>query len=555
MSNNTKIKRSIFILGDRHDFLEILEEKFYEVDREFFEYQFVYGDWSVLVSMLESGKISMLIVDFSNLNKKEDIVNIANSVAMLKKDQSYESLPVVGLFDNKKFVFENNFILFSGLNYFHVIGDDLKLFFGNIVYLVYEDNSYLLKLARSIKLNVTMNAMAPLLITSLSDSALKVDSDFTFNDSFNFHIDNQVENKVVCAEVIDSNEYQRNFPTLNSYLLDLSFGDDSWSGDNDSEEDANELMQEDEFSTIIHNLTSDNALIENTGLRVFLFSKKQNWFYERNIQSVNDINFFVFNKFEERFFIDEANIKLIIFECCFEEDLDELDELLTFLSNSNFNPIMLILNHPSKAEALKKMYDYDQLITYKGQPNLNELSQMFAMIRKSATNSHGKSIDHIKESLLGVNSFQITVTSLSENEITFKSNIEIPFFSHILLNEGDKNFLVTVMPSFLNLSPNLNGFHYMGFFNLTSEDERILLRNSVKRYLNDLPVEWSNVKLFEASPEAPEETVEPMVVEDNEIDSDFDLSLKEKLTSSEAEKDNPDYTKKRKLVGSNKSKL
>lgn len=57
------------------------------------------------------------------------------------------------------------------------------------------------------------------------------------------------------------------------------------------------------------------------------------------------------------------------------------------------------------------------------------------------------------------------------------------------------SFVIVPSYSKLNLSPNINGFHYMAFIMGIDEKERQSLRRIVRYFLNELPSNWNDISL------------------------------------------------------------
>ncbi len=485
----SKTKRVVFIVGERSDYFISVENMFLKNSGEFFDYTFSYGDWNQLFESLDD-QLAILIVDFTHLTLQKDFLFYSHQILNLKRSQVNHLLPIIGFFDDSNSLWKNSYLIYSGINYFHIIGDDIRLFFGNIYYICFEDEDYFLKLSRGIKLQVSTTLSHSFSLTRVSDYQLRVEGDLGLPEEFSSRIYNAFDNRKLMFELTDHLSQSETSNSMNSYDIDFNFSN-SWGNDQE------ELVFEDDVVTWISNLKEDNEIIEKSQVKLHIYANNESDYFKKISEfSSVDLNCTIFKKFKENDLELYPFVDFIIFDCQLESDLDDVDLLLTYYSNQQDTPVILLLNHPSSTQAIKKMYDYELLLSVPNTIGMDELVKMLDMIRINKKIEPAERIDPLQNIFFLEKEIEVVVTSLSENEITFKTVEEIPFFTHILLQLPDSQVFVTIVPSFINLEPNIHGFHYLGLINLCEEEDRQVLRKSVRRFIRNLPTSWDGIDLI-----------------------------------------------------------
>lgn len=489
--------RNIFVIGTPQEFLEQLSEKFQDKSSLFFITKFHYGDWDDLYDFLDTEVVSFIITDFSASKLNSRLMSSLKHIIHLKKSHIHRSIPIIALFEDKE-ILHNHLVLYqSGINYFHIIGDDFNLFFGNIYYLIYEDESFSMKLARALRLQINFKFNHLLYIRSLNSFQMNVESDINLEESFQARVSKSFDGKKLEFEVSEQNPSSEIVPSLFSYDIDYVFSQ-GW----DSEVEGNESILEDDFNSWYSLLESDKVLTKNELLVVEFYSLRPAWAFKMITNcDLQDFEYRFFNDFSESEVMGYKEPNFIVYEVLCDEDLDNLDILLNYYSNNVFKPVILIKNHPSKTAALQKMYAYDSLMVYNNKLELTEFNQMISMVRRHTKfNFNSSNFPIIENDFHLYYELEVVITSLTENEITFKTNIEIPFFTHLHLSDNDLDVFVVVVPSYIPLSPNVDGFHYLGLINSCTEKDRQSLRKIVKSFMDHLPENWNNIGLdFDSS--------------------------------------------------------
>jgi hypothetical protein len=508
-------KRNIFFIGEKTEFFEQIEDKFIQGDISHFIYNFEYGGWNEFFLSLDFNTPDILFIDFSAHHDEEKISGFINNIIRLKRAQELKQIPIFNIYENKDQVVNSEIINHVGINYHHVVGDDFNLFFGNIYYISFEDESNLLKLARALKMKLTMNVFHDCLIEGISGFQLRVSSDIIFEEDFKSKIRDNFEGRDLSLSIEEMQSNSNFSSCFNTYSLDLDLSEGQW----DSTEELEAEVCEEDYRSWFSNLKQDQVISPGEQVVVQMFTTKPSKALTLvSEKTVPDVQINIFKHFLEA----EAGLTrppdFIIFECDSDESLDEADLLLSYYSNEEKQPIVLLLNHPSKTAAIKKMYAYEKVLVYTDELNLIGFDQMIKMIKSSPGHKDDFELyANLNDALTLAYPVEIMITSLTENELTFMTDIEIPFYSHLSLRIGELNVGLIVVPSYINLSPNVKGFHYISLIHRCSEADRQTLRGIVKKFVDQIPDSWVDVDLISFTPEEQEDQPSVIIVDKDEV--------------------------------------
>lgn len=487
MSENIII---IFVIGDAHEFTEELAQKFKEHSRPHLKYNLIHGDWNDFYDLSEKFKIGLLIVDFFQLlsseNIKNDIFQLIRKIVRIKKTEELRLLPIIGLFDNKETIEKYQCLQQAGLSYFHIIGDDFKLFFSNICVLGFEDESEVYKLAHATKLKIKMNLTHNIYMSELNGTRLTFESDISLSENFNVKIMDFFDNNEIDFELVDMNGDTEILTSLYSCVGEITINDGWEDGDN-----GKKYLCSEDVETWQENLKADNAIETENIIKFFFYTKNLKW----PLKIIDDIDLTTlkttsFFKFSPVNFDNSEEPNVIFYEIISESDYENFDELMSFLTDGGFSIYIIVKNHNSTAQALRKMYGYDYIMTTRGEFSKIEFLKLLNLLRSKSLASEGRSLVRLEFNRFVVQyRIPAEITSLTENEITFKTEVEIPLFSILQLKNENFNVLITPMPSYYNISPNLEGFHYMGVINGITEKDRQNLRKIVRLLISRPPAE------------------------------------------------------------------
>lgn len=525
--------RNIHYIGKESDFSKEVNDYFEVIDAKFFNYNFIYNHWENLFESIMIENTMLFIVDLSEFKSRDEMTYAYHFISSLRKSQAFKKVPIALIFDTEELLSQNDFFMALNVQYFHVIGDDIKLFLNNIYYIMTEDDSHIMKFAHAKGFSLESYLFHSAFVSKYDYTYLEIDTDIKLDSTETCSIKNFNNNDPVeleFLEMVSSSGYTNMLFSFNmSFVFNNSWG---------AEEGKMELFP-DTVETWIAIGEEDKELKQESKKKILLVSNTQ-----EHISTIFQL--FIKNKIEFYHFlnIDESNLEnitqadLIIYDVCpvhTDQSVDELGNLLTYLEENNESSIVLINNHPSKIDALKKLYFYDKLLDI----NFESHPEIFVKMVQLISNKNKLKHSFFSKDLIDQNNCisikkDISITSLTENEITFKSSHEIPLYS-IVEFELPIKFLAILIPTYMNLSKNLNGFHYHALIMGIEEDARQKLRHVTRKFINSKPSAIvSYDKMFEESEQ------KEVITDDIEIDNDSyvteDKKQKKKVSLSNFER-------------------
>ncbi|MBT4792163.1 MAG: hypothetical protein HON90_11375, partial [Halobacteriovoraceae bacterium] len=170
-----------------------------------------------------------------------------------------------------------------------------------------------------------------------------------------------------------------------------------------------------------------------------------------------------------------------------------LDNILNELSftKDSYRPIIVSFNNPSKTQALQKAYNYEKILSTSSKPTLASLAKMITLL-KEKDESSAFSFNKNDPKLVGHYNFDIKITSVTENEMSFSTPLEIPLYTIIKISLPIEMYLL-VIPPFIKLSPKVDEFHYHSFIIGLNEYGSNYMRQYVNLFIRNTPKEWGYI--------------------------------------------------------------
>jgi hypothetical protein len=546
----------IFYIGTIHDFSKSLETRFDAHSTEQYKHVVRYGTWRDLFEFMNHECVHLLLIDFSSFSG-DDLFYALKQMSHLKNIVNNPKIPIVGVFENKKYLLERNFLLHSGVNYFHIVGDDFNLFFGNIYYIAFEDVSCSMKFAQVLRLQIDQEMSHPVYLSGVSESGIRIESDLLIPEVTELSIMGFVENNAHTHDVLDQLPFTKITNSFHCYETSFSFCSD-WGESNVDESDGVIPVFQDNVDSWIQIMQRSGCFVDFEQVLIHYYSPTLGTsLIQTDSLSVVEAKCRFFTSYDEVVFLSEDTPDLIFYEITTDEDVDNFDHLICMVANSTCNSqsIILVKNHPSNVRALRKVYQYDFILDFRDSILPGDLKRMIESKSKKKQVENYKVLEQSKNVFTVYTSFKAKITSLTENEITIKTQVEIPYFTVIQISEP---FLISIIivPSYMNLSPNINGHHYMGLIMGINQKERQFLRKVVRRFMDSLPEDWSGVSLSDLHIISNDESLD---IEENSASKSAVLSRPIvndfKITDADADADTEEVLFVRKKIGSSRSKL
>jgi len=477
--------------------------------------QIIVTDNPDLISELSTTFINirphLCILDFSKIYLDTKLISdIISYLLIVKKHHLFRSIPLLGLFTSLEEFNNIKFIAASGIIvYSHIKGENDDTFFNDSFYIAYEENAKFPKFAIADHLALPHYFHAPSTITGLSGDTLQIESDIESK------IDEDIEAKTNLFPEFKIKKFDVSFKEESSIYYDYLYNAEfriPFAGPWD--EITEDTMQKDTFETWIdfnreqlRSVYSSVLIVTNSLPFLTDFSKYQN----------PKISFYFISHLHsglEIIKILKPNLVIFSFDNLHDEDdkfnvpqrlpnsLNTLTQIVTLIRTfPGYIPVIVTFNNPSSSEAIQKVFSYNSIISSPAEISMKLVKQLLDNFEKNYIEkvnpdqtykfnlADNRRIIEIKRNT--------TITSLTEHEITFLCDFEIPYYTTIKFDQPFELY-VTVVPSTRQIDNQGSLKHYMGFIHTVSEVQLQTLRQFVNYLLFKRPKEFLfDIKLID----------------------------------------------------------
>lgn len=482
-----KTVRSFYIVGTENTFTNHFSARMESYDNHLFEYEFEIGDWDNFIKTNSSKNYNAVIVQIYN---DEKLVNHNLQMTLFcKSSDTFKSIPFIALINHNDHIIRNNSLLYRiGFSYIHMYGDSIKLLCSNLYYIIYEDETYSEKWAMAKGFELPTKIFHPAFVRKFNEEVVILFSDVLLEEYNNITIDFFDDFTPVGFDSMGEEKIQS---------VEGEFRQDLYIKFSDSWQTQGSPFFQDSLESWINVSLENNEIIRDKLMNLMVYSSKTSFFthYFLNKKNIKLKHHYEFKNIEQ--ISTCCPIDIVIYQINSKEDLENFEKLVLCVSQDyKYDPIIIVVNHPSFSEALQKLYNYDHIISCKEETYAKLLDDMLKILEaKKENNSTFYVTKELKDSYISSLPVDIKVTSLTENEITFKTSFEFPFYTNLKIDLPIKDLLITIVPPYFDLSPNIHGFHYMGIINGVSEAQRQNLRRVVSHFIANPPKELSLVDL------------------------------------------------------------
>ncbi len=459
--------KTILYHGSDHDFFDKLQETAETV----FQCEVIRlpPEKGTLIQSAFDLRPHIIIVDSSFA------VYLAEEVRKLKTLTDFKATLFVAYCKDELEVKEGEQLLVSGAHLFHLKDTDFDTFFRDCFQVAFEMKNTTVDFARAKNLEIPLTLGFLSTLTSIGPESFIIESDLQLQDEVALKLPMSATESALSVKVTERIEGNITSPFLYSYTLKFPFPGpwDEVSEDSLSKESVGtwiELREKyfDSRKETLAIFTTDNEFI-----RRIISSEGLSWY--KIYQSVK----------EAHSSLSYIKPGVIIYDLQTEEgaDLHELGELIGVVREISPSPMMVVHGSKSDSSALRKLFDYEFLIACPGRP---ELVMFQAMEKKFlAKSANQKEKYYLKPTDLD-RSIEVRktviLTSITEREITFIVDAEIPYFSVMKAELPLVSFL-TVIPAESELPPSKKGTHYRALLHGVSEENLTKVRKIVNQLI------------------------------------------------------------------------
>jgi hypothetical protein len=466
------VKKYIYLIGSNHEVEHEVVTFFSKKKSKMINYEVrILKDIAEAIKEIFDFTPDLIILDFNEENFKE-----SSRPSLLQLIHGYlplSSIPIVCIFNSEKQCGAHEMLYGFGVSLMHVRGNDMEQFLSNCFYIAYEIEADNQKYAVAKNFNIDFQLESLAYISSFDMNSFSIDTDMDIkSESVIVQMDLYDEFPRLNCNIIESFAVGKYSQTFYHDKLEIPFAS-AW------DEEGQDCLFQDTFESWADDYSED--FLTNT-ITVLHFSKsKFTLGLVSNISTNSNYTLrYSYVRINKELF--KLKPQLIVFEMSDEDSYDELNELMSEITytEKNFNSIILIYNHNSHSRALRSMYQYDKIIATNQTFNKASIESMISSLEVKSSHEQLQFKDNdIRRCLTYL--FDVKITSFSENALTFKTKLEIPYYSVLKLQVPIKMYLL-VIPSKINLSPHLDGFHYQAIICGVDASSSEYLR----RYVNHL---------------------------------------------------------------------
>lgn len=544
--------RTIIYVGQDEEFLST----FNEYCREVFEIKLEIqngGQYQsgVLVRKCAECSPHIVYLDISDdLFESEDLFN---ELAFIKRHKKLKKILIVGIFSGMNELRSVKHLFTAGIQYSFIKGNEISMLHNDSFYIGLDERTIFPKYAKVEDINKQLKIGLCSTISSLNMEYVEIETDLESNyPTLPCNLPIFEELHVEYFEIKSRFNSGRLYPSLVTYHLSIPYAG-PW-----GEVDENTIQEETvetwiDFNQDGFDSKKNTIMIFSTNMEilgdVFDYFREVSFYVDFDrVPSVESLERIKLNMPSVLFFDLPNNSACDNYYDDDENYFGEMSELINeIIYLENYDPIFVIMNCSSKCEAVRKTYEYPNILSVTDNMNIDIL-KMF--IDKTIVHENISSVsDHyfFKKSnparYLDIN-LNVILTNLTEHEITFHCEEALPMFCvlHLIL---PVECFVTVIPPLYELEKSTKGFHYMGFIHGIDEEEQKLLRKFVNQMIYK-PIDEFTCEAVTALIEQKELEVS----EEGESDENAD-----DLNSQGKDEKKERYVVERKIPYSGKSKL
>lgn len=482
--------RLIIYVGTHHDVYSDIKLNFGKKDNRLHTYKVL--NCQSVESFLDIANDKLphcVIIDFCDFAIIND--STLKFLILLKEHEILRSVPFVGIFKSYQQIQDNENILSCGINYTYIKGNDFRQMIDNIFYISFEEETKGRKFALAKVKGLEAHTQAQAQLSRLDIDTITIDSDLKgFDQQLHVEFNLFEEFNVSHFEIQDYLVKGKIYNTFYALNLIIPFAD-GW-------ETSEDQINEDTYLTWLDCKKDEYC---KTRSKVICYSSDL-----KSIEIIHNISVelkgtiikyrSVFDEKKKEIF--RFRPSLIIFDINEHDDHEKFNKLITELTNFPLEcrPIVLVFRHRSTSQALQNLFNYPQIVCSKKSLKEENLSSLLKMldekrVPKNILTSNFPLSDLRNSAKI---SFTIRITSITENEITFKSNEEIPYYT-ILKMTVPVNFYLLIIPPLTKLSSSTDGYHYMGFIMGLDNNSSNYLRKFVNCAINRPLTKWERLDL------------------------------------------------------------
>lgn len=439
----------------------------------------------VIIEAIQGQSIHIVYIDFTSI---QDVSLCLEEIRWLKINPSYKSILFVGILkeiekdENLDTALVLNYIT-SGISYIYCKGNEFELCFSDTIYIALglkipgADYTRAQNIGKAYPIGISTS------ISEISDSYFVVETDIEAQDHLSFKLPFLDELETSKFEIIEHKQGARYYPFTETYNLKFPLAGpwDELNGETLQPEQINNWLEVNapdgrQIKSNILILSGLNELVS----KVFRINLDGNiWMTLHSSINTNDL-------FQ---LIVHQSIEMVFWNISQEDkhlSVDSLYEIIAMVKNlKEVTPFFVIGNCKSASEALRKLFDYNQIISFDAPINGDLIDSLIPAFqnkverRESPPSLVLSPLDPRRSFSIRL---EVTLTSMSESDITFITEAKLPMYSVFLIQLPVTCF-VTLVPPKHDLKSVQDKKHYQGLIHGLSEESSTLLRKFINQII------------------------------------------------------------------------
>lgn len=394
----------------------------------------------------------------------------------------------------------NAHFLTLGIQLFFIKGNEIETLFKDSFYLGLDEVCGPSRFAKAKDLAITLTAGYSSTITGMNSESMLIECDVRLESPLRLNLSFLDNMSSLECEVVSSSSSGFLFPMLETFAVSFPFPG-PW------DEVKPESLQPETIETF---LDLKKGEFDKRKESVFIFSENRTVIQK---QWENPSLFLDFRQEASEEEVTRMELKKPLIVFIEESEKIKFEVIYQLVASAlkiqGYSPLFVILNTQSSTEALRKLFKYEKIISSSTPLDPETFGHMLTKLEakvhstglQQAARSYFKKDD--KARLMSIES-SVLLTSFTEHEMTFVSEVEIPMFT-VMQFSLPLPMYVTVVPPKYELTKPRSGTHYEAVIHGLSEEELKKLRKIVNQMI------YKPVKFLDA------ESVDKMLKQKSEV--------------------------------------
>ncbi len=428
-----------------------------------------------IVNLVTNASTSIVFFDMTEMSYA--LSEVISEVSFIKKHPLLKGVLFVGVLADKQDEENSEILLSSGFQYLFIKGCETEILFKDCFYIHSSDEIPVNDFAKAKDINRPILAGFNSSLTALGEENFLIETDFLPDGSqLDLNLSLFPDLKATSYQIKQQQNSCTQYPMTYTFLMQYPFAK-PW------DEVTNAFLPKETVKSWL----SDNA-------EILTPEKKTVWIISTNKNLLNkffelSLTFPYYLHISNDLSVDGAPPIMVFIDLEDQEDsLISLNKVLFLIDNLKARqkkPFIVLLNAKSSTSALQKVLSYNQLIATTEKMTADMVNGLSLKLYEKYKSQTGHQLFSIisTEKRRPIDIFsEVTLTSLSEHEITFFTPTEIPMFS-VMHFTIPINFFATIVPTYKDLKRRENQIHYLALIHGISEDHLKHLRQFINQII------------------------------------------------------------------------